>query len=184
VKSIGEADRVTTKLIYETHSITVDNENGIATGWLPGELSAEGRRLAIELGARRCGVDAVFSSDLRRAVETVEIAFAGRDVPRFQDWRLRECDYGDLNGAPADDLAPRAARVDEPFPRGQSYRDVLGLTRSFLGDIKPLYDDRSVLVVAHSANRWSLEHLLGGGTPLEALVEAPFTWQPGWEYEF
>jgi alpha-ribazole phosphatase/probable phosphoglycerate mutase len=25
------------KLIYETHATTVDNETGIATGWLPGE---------------------------------------------------------------------------------------------------------------------------------------------------
>ena len=31
------------QLIYETHSRTIDNERGIATGWLPGELSADGR---------------------------------------------------------------------------------------------------------------------------------------------
>ncbi|WP_206184869.1 hypothetical protein [Thermoactinospora rubra] len=42
-----------TTLIYETHSITVDNERGIATGWLPGELSPRGRELAGELGERR-----------------------------------------------------------------------------------------------------------------------------------
>ena len=27
------------KLVYETHSLTLDNERGFATGWLPGELS-------------------------------------------------------------------------------------------------------------------------------------------------
>jgi hypothetical protein len=26
-------------IIFETHSRTEDNENGIATGWLPGKLS-------------------------------------------------------------------------------------------------------------------------------------------------
>jgi broad specificity phosphatase PhoE len=172
---------VTVKLIYETHSITVDNERGIATGWLPGELSEEGKRLALELRERRQDVDAVFSSDLRRAVQTVELA--GLAAPHFQDWRLRECDYGELNGAPVESLGLRRLRIDEPFPGGQSYRDVLALTRSFLADIKRLYDGRKVLVVAHSANRWTLKHLLDGGTPLEDLVDAPFEWQPGWQYE-
>ena len=171
-----------TRLIYETHSITVDNENGVATGWLPGELSEEGIRGAVAIGPRRRDVDVVFSSDLRRAVHTVELA--GLAVPHFQDWRLRECNYGELNGAPVDALDPRADRVHKPFPGGQSYWDVLELTRSFLEDIRRWYDDQVVLVVAHSANRWSFEHLLGSRAPLEELIDAPFNWQPGWEYRF
>ncbi|TCM46065.1 histidine phosphatase family protein [Kribbella sp. VKM Ac-2568] len=174
---------MTVKLVYETHSTTVDNETGIATGWLPGELSAEGRRESVLLGERRQDVDAIFSSDLLRAVKTVEIAFEGQAIPRFQDWRLRECDYGELNGAPVEQLAPRRPKVGVPFPGGQSYRDVLGLTQSFLADIKGPYDGRKVLVVGHGAQRWALQHLLGDGTPLEDLVDAPFAWQPGWEYE-
>ncbi|MEU0090153.1 histidine phosphatase family protein [Kribbella sp. NPDC006257] len=168
------------KLIYETHSTTLDNERGVATGWLPGELSAAGERESVELGQRRREVDAVFSSDLRRAIHTVELAAI--DAPRFQDWRLRECNYGDLNGAPRERLEPRRRYVDAPFPGGQSYRQVLDLTRSFLNDLKPLYAGRTVLLVAHSANRWAIQHLVDG-TPLEALVDAPFNWQPGWEYE-
>ena len=38
-----------------------------------------------------------------------------------------------------------------------------------------------MLVIAHSANRWAMQHLLDG-TPLEQLVVAPFAWQPGWEW--
>jgi broad specificity phosphatase PhoE len=94
-----------TRLIYETHSITVDNENGIATGWLPGELSPHGVRQAKELGERRRDVDVVFSSDLRRAVQTVELS--GLTVPHLQDWRLRECNYGELNGAPVEGGGPQ-----------------------------------------------------------------------------
>ena len=38
------------------------------------------------------------------------------------DWRLRECDYGDLNGMPTSQLAAeRPRRVHEPFPGGESY---------------------------------------------------------------
>ena len=171
-----------TRLIYETHSITVDNENGVATGWLPGELSEEGIREAKAMGLRRRDVDVVFSSDLRRAVHTVELA--GLAAPHFQDWRLRECNYGELNGAPADALDPRVDRVHKPFPGGQSYWDVLELTRSFLQDIQRWYRGQVVLVVAHSANRWSFEHLLGSRAPLEELIDAPFNWQPGWVYDF
>ncbi|MFF0339446.1 histidine phosphatase family protein [Kribbella sp. NPDC004875] len=170
-----------TRLIYETHSITVDNEREIATGWLPGELSVTGQRLARELGERRGDVDVVFSSDLLRAVETVELA--GLTAPHLQDWRLRECNYGELNGAPVDALNPRVERIHMPFPRGQSYGDVVELTRSFLADVKTWYADATVLVVAHSANRWALEHLLGSGRPMEELIVAPFNWQPGWEYD-
>jgi broad specificity phosphatase PhoE len=169
-------------LIFETHSTTVDNERGFATGWLPGELSERGRRESRELGQRRRDVDVVFGSDLRRAVQTVELA--GLGVPHFQDWRLRECDYGKLNGAPVDALEPRVDRVHTPFPDGQSYADVLELTRSFLEDVKRWHDGQKVLVVAHSANRWSFEHLLGSRAPLEDLVSAPFDWQPGWTYRF
>ncbi len=43
------------------------------------------------------------------------------------------------------------------------------------------HDGRRVLVIAHAANRWSLQHLLLG-EPLEQLVVAPFDWQEGWEY--
>jgi hypothetical protein len=38
-------------LVYETHSISVDNERGVATGWLPGELSVAGRQLAAALAS-------------------------------------------------------------------------------------------------------------------------------------
>src|SRR5689334_7024965 len=94
-------------IVYETHSITTDNEAGIATGWLPGRLSEAGRELARELGRRRRddGISAVFTSDLARAVETAGIAFAGSGIPIHQDARLRECDYGTLNGGPVSELA-------------------------------------------------------------------------------
>jgi broad specificity phosphatase PhoE len=59
---------VAIEVVFETHSITEDNEQGRATGWMPGRLSPQGRKLARELGQRRRadGIAAVFSSDLLR----------------------------------------------------------------------------------------------------------------------
>jgi broad specificity phosphatase PhoE len=170
-------------IVFETHSITEDNEAGIATGWLPGTLSAEGRRLAKELGRRRAhDVDAVVTSDLGRAVETADIAFAHSEVPRRTDSRLRECNYGDLNGQPVEMFAgQRKNHVERPYPNGESWSDAVARLDSFLADAARQYRGQRVLVIAHSAQRFGLAHLIDG-TPLEDLVDADFGWQEGWEY--
>ncbi|WP_433892068.1 histidine phosphatase family protein [Streptomyces sp. CA-111067] len=172
------------EIVYETHATTTDNEAGIATDRLPGLLSPQGRRQAAELGARRRpqGFAAVFTSDLHRAVETARIAFPDGRPPVHQDSRLRECDYGELNGQPVALIArQRVHRIDEPFPGGQSYRQVVAATDAFLHDLAARWDGRRVLVIAHSANRWALDCLLGGAA-LHDLVQAPPAWQPGWNY--
>ena len=170
------------EIIYETHQISTANEAGIATGWLPGRLSAAGRELARELGERRRhdGFAAIFSSDLRRAVETAELPFGGQGIPTVQDSRLRECNYGELNGMPVERLAAeRPRRVAVPYPGGQSYQDVVAATNDFLRDLAAHWDGSTVLIIAHSANKWALDVLLGG-VVLEDLIGAPFAWQAGW----
>jgi broad specificity phosphatase PhoE len=115
---------VTTEIVFETHAISSDNEAGIATGWLEGQLSEEGRRLARCLGERRRAewIDAVYTSDLGRAVETAELAFGDSGIPIRRDARLRECNYGSLNGGPVFEVErDRIKRIDEPFPGGESY---------------------------------------------------------------
>ncbi|MDT5035592.1 MAG: 2,3-bisphosphoglycerate-dependent phosphoglycerate mutase [Micromonosporaceae bacterium] len=172
------------EIVYETHATTTDNEAGIATGWLPGELSAAGRDQARELGRRRRGETptAVFVSDLARAVQTAEIAFGGSGVPVHLDPRLRECNYGRLNGAPVTTVAAeRRHRIDIPFPAGESYRQVVDRTAEFLADLAAGRDGSRIVLISHSANRWALDHLLNGAD-LAELVDAPFDWQEGWRY--
>ena len=175
---------MTVEIIYETHSTTIDNETGIATGWLPGQLSMEGRRQAEQLGLRRRdeNIAAVFVSDLARAVETAEIAFGGSGIPIYRDARLRECNYGALNGMPVSQLvSERRRRIDQPYPDGQSYRQVVAQTRDFLAELAANWDGSRVVIIAHSANRWALDHLLKGAALVD-LVDAPLGWQEGWRY--
>ena len=172
------------ELVFETHSLTVDNERGIATGWLGGALSSRGRRLAAELGSRRRadGIHLVLCSDLARAVETAHVAFGGSDVPVVLDWRLREIDYGELNGAPVAAIERERLRcVDVPFPRGESYRQAAARVADLLRDVRRETAGRRILVIGHTATRWALDHLLDG-KPLAELVGEPFAWREGWEY--
>jgi 2,3-bisphosphoglycerate-dependent phosphoglycerate mutase len=172
------------QIVFETHSTTEDNENGIATGWLPGRLSALGREQAAELGRRRAddGIAAVFSSDLARSTETAGIAFAGTAIPVLLDWRLRECDYGQLNGSPAAGIhACRTDHVDQPYPGGESWREATARVASFVADLPRRWAGQRVLVIGHVATRWGFEHVLGG-VPLADLAAADFGWQRGWEY--
>jgi 2,3-bisphosphoglycerate-dependent phosphoglycerate mutase len=171
-------------IVFETHSISEDNERGIATGWHPGALSQEGRRLAAELGNLRGddGIQVVFSSDLRRTVETAEIAFGATPIPILHDWRLRECDYGDQNGMPAAEVhRDRRLYLDEPYPNGETWRQAVQRVGRFLDDLPLRWEGMRVLVVGHVATRCAFEHYLNK-VALEVLIEARFVWRPGWEY--
>ena len=176
---------MTTEIVFETHAISTDNEAGIATGWLEGQLSEEGRRLARRLGERRRGewIDTVYTSDLGRAIETAELAFGDSGIPIRLDARLRECNYGLLNRGPVFEVErQRIKRIDEPFPGGESYRQTVERTRSFLGEVALEHGSGRIVVIGHSATRWALDHLLKG-VSLAVLVGTPFEWQEGWLYE-
>ncbi len=171
------------QIVFETHAISEDNDAGVATGWLPGRLSVQGRALAAELGRRRAadGLAAVFSSDLGRAVETTTIAF-GDTLPTFLDWRLRECDYGDWNGHPRAQVHDRRGDfLDRPYPGGESWREATARVAGFLDDLPARWAGRRILVVGHVATRWALDEALAG-VALERSLAEEFSWRPGWEY--
>jgi 2,3-bisphosphoglycerate-dependent phosphoglycerate mutase len=175
---------VSVAVVFETHSTSTDNEHGIATGWNEGMLSTLGREQAQQLGERRRfdGLSIVYTSDLRRAVETAEIAFAGSSLPVVADRRLRECNYGSLNGMPRAQLeAELLLRLDEPFPGGESWGQAVERVTGFLRGLPRSHDGARVLVIGHVATRWALDQL-ALGVSLDTLAGTPFAWQEGWEY--
>ena len=122
-------------IAYFVHGTTTDNEQKIATGWLPGELSARGREQAIELGEIvKTQFDVMISSDLKRAVESAELGFAGR-FPLLQDVRLRECNYGEFDGTDRRGFV-KTDYIEQPCPGGESYCDVETRMRDFVEDLK------------------------------------------------
>jgi 2,3-bisphosphoglycerate-dependent phosphoglycerate mutase len=173
------------EIVFETHALTEDNERGIATGWLPGRLSERGRANAAEMGRRRHddGIAAVFTSDLRRAVETVEIAFGDLDIPILHDWRLRECDFGARNGSSAAEIrGDRLDFCDRAYPDGESHSQAIKRVARLLADLPTRWTGRRVMLIGHLATYRGLEHVINGFTVHE-LLEADFQWRSeGWEY--
>lgn len=107
---------------------------------------------------------------------------AGTGILIIRDARLRECNYGSLNGNPVERVhRDRIRYLSERYPEGETYQDVVRRMRDFLCELSQDRDGCRVLLISHSANRWALDCLLGDAS-LHELIAAPFQWQPGWEY--
>jgi broad specificity phosphatase PhoE len=175
------------KITYFVHGTTTDNEKSLATGWMPGELSELGISQAKKLGelVSNKNFDIVFCSDLKRAVDSAELGFAGK-YKIIQDERLKETDYGDFTEKPAKEFKNNLIDyIETKFPNGESYKNVEKRIASFLEFLKEKYDGKHIAIVAHQAPQLALDVLLKNKTWKQAIEEdwrKKKTWQPGWEY--
>ncbi len=132
-------------------------------------LSDLGRRQAEALGRATRGrrLAAAYSSPLRRAVETAEIALQGRDVPLTIVPELAELGLGEWEGYMVDEIRARdgdpyrrwtQAPLDHPPPGGETLLDVLARVQSAVDRIGHIHagagdglggDPGDVLIVAH-----------------------------------
>ena len=137
-----ESDSNFVTIIFETHSTSLDNEAGIASGHNDVDLSEMGLRQAKGLGERYVdeSIAAVICSDLMRSYRTAEIAFGSGSVLILRDPRMRECDYGSLSGFPVEIVdRERSGRIHKPFPDGESYNQVVERVRDLLSDVADRY---------------------------------------------
>ncbi len=172
------------KIYFAAHATTIDNEQEIASGWKDVGLSNLGIQQAKEMGEtfKDIKIDLICCSDLKRAVDTVKIAF-GDKYPVTIDKRLRELNYGDFNGKSSKEVGyMKKERIKEPFPNGESYEQAMVRVHDFYKELKEKHPEKTVLVIGHRATQFGLDTLVGGKT-LEDCLSVPFKWQPYWEYE-
>ena len=176
-------------ITYFVHGTTTDNEIDKATGWNPGELSALGIKQSIDLLGQIKGkvFDSVFSSDLKRAIDSAKLTW-GSDLKLVTDWRLRECNYGDLNcadGTKKDAIMPTC--IEKKFPNGESYVDVEMRMHEFLHDLVSTKNEKHIAIVAHQAPQLALDVIIHKKTWKEAMEQDwrhHKAWKPGWEYVY
>lgn len=174
------------ELVFEAHGTTLDNEAHKASGWHDVRLSPLGEKQSKEMGERYSNeqLDAVFCSDLERAYQSGILAF--KQDPRliYIDWRLRECDYGDLTQHSSEEVDKlKFEHIVKPFPNGESYEQAGERVKSFLNDLLNVFDGKRVMVIGHRATQFGIEHWVNGKSYQE-LTTMPFKWQPGWTYKF
>ncbi len=172
------------KVYFVPHAATTDNEAGIASGWNNPPLSETGEAEAERLRDvfRGIRLDLVCCSDLRRAVDTAGITFC-EGTPVRADRRLRETNYGDLNGAPRPRVdAVRKEHLEEPFPGGESIARSVARVRECLEELRQRHAAMTLVIVGHRATRYALETYDGGKSLADCLDETPEK-RPYWEYD-
>ncbi len=155
------------RIIAVRHGETLENARHILMGHRQGTLNRKGklqaRKLALKL--KNAKIDAIFSSDLRRARDTTREIARYHKVPVFYMKALREQNYGIFQGRPLSELL--AAQKGRPSttafkPRGgESLSEVKGRVKKLMGRISRKYKKRTVLISAHAGIIWSLISIYG-----------------------
>ena len=162
------------------HGETAANVNCVIQGQSDVPLSPTGERQAALLGRRWKGrrFDAVYSSDLSRAVRTAELIAPGMTVVPTPD--LREMDLGAWVGHTTTEVAERfpdewrafrSCSVDCRATDGESRRELLERIARFFRTAAKRHDGQNVLVVTHGgALRAFFLFLMGGSLNPNALL--------------
>lgn len=172
------------KIMYFVHGTTTDNASGKCSGWKQVELNDLGKERAIKLEElqKDKNFDIIFTSDLVRAIDSAKLAFP--NVKHIQDKRLRECNYGDLDGKDKS-LVVYEEHIDSPFPNGESLRDVEKRINDLIEFLRTNYQGKKIGIIAHRAPQLAFEVLTKNISWEEANKNdwrKTKAWQPGWEY--
>jgi valyl-tRNA synthetase len=177
------------EITYFVHGTTIDNEAAKSSGHHDIELSELGGKQALELksAVEKLKFDIIFCSDLQRARDTAETAFAGK-AKIIPDSRLREIDYGELTRHDEKETsAIKLNVIEKPFPKGESYKDVEKRIKDFLEELAEKYPGKKIAIIAHQGPQLALDVLLKGYSWAEAFANDwrnTKSWQPGWKYTF
>lgn len=156
------------KLLLVRHGITESNSAHRFAGYSDAELNAAGYRQVERLRDRLVDdkIDAVYSSDLRRALVTAEVISSGHKVDIITCPELREVNYGNVEGLTFEEISRLYPEVAESladfslrlkFPGGESFEGFIERASKFLDRLKGHTPSQTMLIVAH-------------GGPLRVLV--------------
>ena len=150
-----------TNVLLARHGETDWNRARRFQGHADPPLNESGRRQARELAdaLRAAGVDAVYASDLRRALETAEIVAEQLALPVTTLPDLREVDVGEWEGltlAEVEELSPDGLRRwrEDGLPgwaSGESFEDLATRMVRALLAVSAVHPAGTALVISHGA---------------------------------
>ena len=119
------------ELYIARHGQTEENLRRILQGQMPGTLTEEGIHQAEELRDRLKDVEFghIYSSDLRRALNTARIIAEPHNCPLVEEPLLRERDFGIHTGGPyisiSHGLDPSAETMEQLAQRGVNFLNAI-----------------------------------------------------------
>lgn len=175
------------RLILVRHGQTPCNIGNRFHGWEDCELTETGLAQARAVARRLTGerVDAVYSSDLRRAMQTARAIADPHGLQPLAEPGLRERSAGRFEGMDADGvtaLAPTWQRDRSADywgwapPDGETLRQVLGRTLAVVERLQAEHGEGTVVAVTHMGPvRVLLSHLTGVSLEETYRVDFPST---------
>ncbi|MBQ8271117.1 MAG: histidine phosphatase family protein [Bacteroidaceae bacterium] len=134
---------MSTTLHLVRHGETIENSQGVFQGQTPGHLSEKGKEEAVSLRPRLAEMtfDIVLCSDLKRCLDTAEIALDGIECTFIKEPLLRERDLGNLAGTPI-----KGAVLNETV---ESEESMIKRANAFFDKVRKEYPDKRVLAFSH-----------------------------------
>ena len=150
------------KIVFVRHGESIANKNGIIQGhsdYSLSELGLEQSGKTADTLAKDYKFDAIYSSDLIRAKETVEIIIEKINITKINfDERLREINLGIFEGRNTKELTKEEKEYldscwiehTKRLPNGENVEEMISRVKSAFIEITQTYDeDSTILVVAH-----------------------------------
>lgn len=167
-----------TRVYFIRHAQAEGNLHHTVQGNREVEITPLGREQIAALSRRFADipVDAVFSSDLKRAVETAQAISRPRGVPLYPEKAFREVDFGTWEGRAWDDLAAEQPEQVENFnehlekfqaPGGETAAMLLRRFMPALERIVKEYEGGTVAIVSHGLALRIVLGALRGLSPAE-----------------
>ena len=121
-------------------------------------------------------IDLIFSSDVTRAKESVEIIAKELGATAHFDKRLREMDLGALSGKPISEYWKEFPVAESRFTghadaNSESYTDIRVRAWNFLEEMEEKYKGKNILIVTHETVVWMLSQAALGWSDREALIK-------------
>ena len=148
------------------HGETVDNARQLMQGQTQGELNENGVLQAKALSEqwRNRVIDAVISSDLKRAVDTAAVIAAPHGLEVVTTSLLRERDWGNFTGRYIPDLK------NEPWPENvESLENLLSRAGEFITYVRQTFPGKKVLAVGHGIVNKAIQAVLYNKSMSEIL---------------
>ena len=160
------------RLLLVRHGLTQWNEEKRYLGNSDIPLSEVGKQQAVVLAQElhEEHFDKIYTSDLRRALETASSVKANRELPLIADSRLRELNFGVFEGLTFSEAKTQSPNMltawlenyDQPPDGGESFSSFSERVGSFLDDLKMIECPKTYLIVCHEGTLREIVRILLG----------------------